>query len=56
MTAGTVELSHKFNTAFGVVPRHTGDSYEVGTPRAPQFMRDHLASLGIESPLAPAGG
>ncbi len=56
MTAGTVELSHKFNTAFGVVPRHTGDSYEVGTPRAPQSMRDHLASLGIESPLAPAGG
>ena len=56
MTAGTVELSHKFNTAFGVVPRHSGESYEVGTPRAPQFMRDHLASLGIESPLAPAGG
>ena len=52
ITTGTVELSHKFNTAFGVIPRHEGDTYEVGTPGAPQYMRDHLASLGIESPRA----
>ena len=50
MTAGTVELSHKFNTTFGVVPRHDGETYQVGTPRAPAFMREHLASLGIEPP------
>lgn len=54
ITTGTVELSHKFNTAFGVIPRHEGDTYEVGTPSAPQYMRDHLASLGIEPPPATA--
>ena len=54
ITTGTVELSHKFNTAFGVIPRHDGETYEVGTPSAPQYMRDHLASLGIESPRATA--
>ncbi len=52
ITTGTVELSHKFNTAFGVTPRHEGDTYQVGTPAAPRFMRDHLAALGIESPRA----
>ena len=56
ITTGTVELSHKFNTAFGVIPRHEGDTYEVGTPGAPQFMRDHLTSLGIESPRVAADG
>tara|TARA_Y100000588_G_scaffold366734_1_gene432775 strand:- start:663 stop:1013 length:351 start_codon:yes stop_codon:yes gene_type:complete len=52
ITTGTVELSHKFNTAFAVIPRHDGDTYEVGTPGAPQHMRDHLSSLGIKSPRA----
>ena len=52
ITTGTVELSHKFNTTFGVIPRHEGDTYQVGTPGAPRHMRDHLASLGIESPFA----
>ena len=50
ITTGTVELSHKFNTTFGVTPRHEGETYQVGTPAAPAYLRDHLAALGIEPP------
>lgn len=46
---GTVELSHKFNTTFGVVPRHEGEWYDVGTPAVPQAWREHMERLGFQS-------
>ncbi len=50
---GYFDFSHRFNAVMGVTPVHEG-SYDVGTPTAPDYMRAHLAAMGLTPPAIEA--
>ena len=61
ITTGTVELSHKFNTAFGVIPRPRGRHLRGGHARRPavharppRLPRHRVAPRGGAGGVAPA--